>query len=275
MPGGRKNYMVLRLKVVLAVAAVVAAVTSVGACSSNSSSSSATTWTAATASAGSGGTAAAASGSPVTVGVLCSCSGPFGTTVSQGYLVLQAWAKSVNAAGGLNGHPVTLVEKDNASVAGTALTNAQALVSAKVDAIIDLDILDEVWEKPVSAAGIPVLGGNFSSPSYYSDPNWYPSGQTNDSITYSVAATAKQAGATSLADFYCAESAQCQSSVPLIKTAGQSLGVPVVYSASISATAPNYTAQCVAAKQAGVKAIFIGDSITVIDRVATDCSQQG
>ena len=46
--------------------------------------------------------------------------------------------------------------------------------------------------------------------------------------------------------------------MPLIKTAGQSVGVPVVYSASIAATAPNYTAQCVAAKQAGVSAIFIG-----------------
>jgi len=207
--------------------------------------------------------------------VLCSCSGPFGTTVSQAWLVVQAWQKSVNEAGGLDGHQVVLTEKDNASTPGTALTDAQALISAKVDVIIDLDILDEVWAKPVSAAKIPVVGGNFSSPSYYQDPNWYPSGQTNDSITYSVAATAKTAGATKLADFYCAESAQCQESVPLIKTAGQSVGVPVVYSASIAATAPNYTAQCVAAKQAGVTAIFIGDSISVIARVAGDCNKQG
>jgi branched-chain amino acid transport system substrate-binding protein len=181
----------------------------------------------------------------------------------------------VNAAGGLNGHPVTLLEKDNGSVAGTALTDAQSVIAAKPAAIIDLDILDEVWQKAASSANIPVIGGNFSVEAYYTDPGWYPSGQTNDSITYSVAAVAKQAGAKSLADFYCAESAQCQSSVPLIKAAGQSVGVPVVYSASISATAPNYTAQCVAAKQAGVQAIFIGDSITVIDRVASDCDKQG
>jgi branched-chain amino acid transport system substrate-binding protein len=190
-------------------------------------------------------------------------------------VVVQDWAKSVNAAGGLNGHPVTLMEKDNGSVPGSALTDAQAVIAAKPAAIIDLDILDEVWQKAASSANIPVIGGNFSVEAYYTDPDWYPSGQTNDSITYSVAATAKQAGATSLADFYCAESAQCQSSVPLIKAAGQSVGVPVVYSASIAATAPNYTAQCVAAKQAGVKAIFIGDSITVIGRVASDCDQQG
>jgi len=262
--------MVLRLKNVLAVAAVLTAAISAGACSSSSSSSSASAVSGA-----SSGSSQGASGAPITVGVLCSCSGPFGTTVSQAWLVVQAWQKSVNEAGGLNGHQVVLTEKDNASTPGTALTDAQALISAKVDVIIDLDILDEVWAKPVSAAKIPVVGGNFSSPSYYQDPNWYPSGQTNDSITYSVAATAKTAGATKLADFYCAESAQCQESVPLIKTAGQSVGVPVVYSASIAATAPNYTAQCVAAKQAGVTAIFIGDSISVIARVAGDCNKQG
>jgi branched-chain amino acid transport system substrate-binding protein len=276
MLGEGKIYMALHRKILILVAAVLAAVVSISACSSSSTTSGSSpaagaTSAAATASAA----AAAAAGTPITIGVECSCSGAFGTTVAVGYTLLQAWQKSVNAAGGLNGHPVQLIEKNNDSNPATALTDAQALVADKVTVIFDLDILDSLWEKTVSASKIPVIGGNFSSPGYYTDPDWYPSGQTNDSITYSVAAVAKQAGATNLADFYCAESAQCQQSVPLIKAAGQSVGVPVVYSASIAATAPNYTAQCVAAKQAGVKAIFIGDSITVIDRVASDCNQQG
>jgi branched-chain amino acid transport system substrate-binding protein len=250
-----------RLRFATLIAAVLAAAAMVVGCSSSSSTPSAT---------GSAG----GSGSAITVGVECSCTGTFGSTLGEAWSVVQAWAKSVNASGGLNGHPVTLVYKDNGSVTGTALTDANSLISDKVDAIIDLDILDAIWEKPASAAKIPVLGGNFSSEPYFTDADWYPSGQTNDSITYSVVATAKQAGATSLADFYCAESVQCQQGVPLIKAAGQSVGVPVTYSASIAATAPNYTAQCVAAKQAGVKAIFIGDSISVIARVASDCSQQ-
>ena len=268
--------MVLSRKILIVVGALLAAVVAISGCSSSSSSSSpAAASSSASASGTQSASAAAAAGSPITVGVECSCSGAFGTTVAVGYTLLQAWQKSVNAAGGLNGHPVQLIEKNNDSNPATALTDAQALVADKVTVIFDLDILDSLWEKTASAAKIPVIGGNFSSPAYYTDPNWYPSGQTNDSITYSVAAVAKQAGATNLADFYCAESAQCQQSVPLIKAAGQSVGVPVVYSASIAATAPNYTAQCVAAKQAGVKAIFIGDSIAVIDRVATDCNQQG
>ena len=265
--------MVLRHKILGVLAAVTVAAVTVSACSS--SGGSAASSAAAGASAGTSSSAVSASGSPVTFGVECSCSGPFGANQTAALSVVQAWQKSVNAAGGLGGHPVNLVVKDNGSTPATALSDVSSLISAKVGAVIDLDILDEIWAKQVSAAKIPVVGGNFSSPSYYQDPGWYPSGQTNDSITYSVAVTAKQAGATKLADFYCAESVQCQESVPLIKTAGESVGVPVVYNTSISATAPNYTAQCLAAKQAGVTALFIGDTTSVIARVAENCTTQG
>jgi branched-chain amino acid transport system substrate-binding protein len=262
--------MVLNRKIVVVVAAALAVVASVSSCSSSNGTSSSTSTPTSAASTG-----AKAAGSAITVGVICSCSGPFGADQTPAWEVLQAWQKSVNASGGLSGHQVNFTYMDNGSNPGTAATDAQSMVSAKVDAIIDLDILDAVWQKPVSTAKIPVIGGNFSSPMYYQDPGWYPSGQTNDSITYSVVATAKQAGATSLGQLYCAESAQCQESVPLIRADGQRLGVPDLYNSSIAATAPNYTAQCVAAKQAGVKALFIGDTTSVIARVAENCNAQG
>jgi branched-chain amino acid transport system substrate-binding protein len=270
-------------KIVFTIAVALAVLVTAGACSSSSSgagsaASSSSTGSAppASSSLGSGSPAAAqATGSPITIGVLCSCSGPFGSTIASSYKVFLAWEKSVNASGGLNGHPVTLIEKDNASNPATALTNAQALISAKVSLIMDLDILDEVWQKPASAAKIPVVGGAFTSEPFYTDPDWYPSGQTNDSIVNAVIATAKQAGAKNLGQLYCAESVQCQQSVAPIEAAGAKAGVKVIYNASIAAAAPNYTAQCLAAKQAGVTALFIGDSISIIARVASDCNAQG
>jgi branched-chain amino acid transport system substrate-binding protein len=253
--------MVLSRKILVVVA--LAVVASVSACSSSGSSTTSST-----------STGAKTTASPITVGVICSCSGAFGADQAPAWDVLQAWQKSVNASGGLNGHQVELTYLNNGSNPGTAVSDAQKLISDKVVAIFDLDILDSVWQKPVSAAKIPVIGGNFTSPMFYTDPDWYPSGQTNDSITYAVVATAKKAGATSLGQLYCAEAAQCQQSVPLIEAAGKKLGVADVYNASIAATAPNYTAQCLAAKQAGVKALFIGDSTQIIARVATDCNKQ-
>jgi branched-chain amino acid transport system substrate-binding protein len=250
---------------VLAVAGAVVAATVIAACGSSSSGGTATTTP-------SSGTTA--TGTPVKVGIVCSCSGPFGGTIASALTVAQDWAKSVNAAGGVNGHPVVIDSKDDASVVATSVTDAASLFSSS-DVVLDLTILDGAWIKQADAAKVPIVGGNFSSPQYYTDPNWYPSGQTNDSIVYSVVATAKQAGATKLGQLYCAESPQCAQSVKPVQAAGKQLGVPVVYNASIAYNAPNYTAQCLAAKQAGVDALFIGDSTAVIARVATDCDKQG
>src|ERR1700761_3371975 len=134
----------LQCRNILAGAAVaLAAVFSVGAGSSSSSTTAAGTGTPATATApassGTGGSqSGTASGSPITLGVECSCSGAFGAYQTPTWTVFQDWAKSVNASGGLAGHPVTMVFKDNGGAPGTALTDVTGMISAKVDAIIDL-----------------------------------------------------------------------------------------------------------------------------------------
>jgi branched-chain amino acid transport system substrate-binding protein len=115
--------MVLSRKILIGVAVALAVVVSISACSSSGTSASGST-------SATGGGQGSAAGSPVKIGVLCSCSGPFGTTIAAAWNVVQAWEKSVNASGGLNGHPVDLTELDNASNPGTAATNAQKIISA-------------------------------------------------------------------------------------------------------------------------------------------------
>lgn len=264
--------MTTKSKVVRAVG-VVAIIALTAACSSSSKSSSSSTTTGSQSTSAS--SAAAPTGAPLTVGMICSCSGAFGTTIASAESVAKAWADSVNASGGLDGHPVQLTVLDDTSNPGTASTQAQKLVSDKVDVILDDSILDVVFASTLASSNIPVVGGNFSSPPFYTDPTFFPSGQTNDSITYANVSVAKDAGATNIGNLYCAEAPQCQESVPLVAAAGKTLGVPQVYSASISATAPNYTAQCVAAQQNKVQALFIGDSASIIAKVGTDCTQQG
>lgn len=248
------------------IAMLVAVATIAAGCSSSSSSDSATAD-------GSGG--AKPSGTPVKVGVICSCSGSFGKTIDAAGKVTEAWAKSVNAAGGINGHPVELTKYDDAGNPGTSVTKAQALISAKVDVILDLTPLDAAWGAAAAAAKIPVVGGELNSSLFIKYPNAYASGQTASALPFSVIATAKLAGAKNVGILYCAESPSCQETVPGIKAAGDRQGVPVTYSASISATAANYTAQCVAAKQAHVDALYIAHSASILQNVATDCDRQG
>jgi branched-chain amino acid transport system substrate-binding protein len=218
---------------------------------------------------------AAPSGTPIKVGVICACTGAFGTTIAVAAKVVEAWEKSVNAKGGINGHPVDVNILDDASTPGNSVTRAQTHISDGVDVILDITTLGSAWAQAVDGAKIPVVGGNLSGIPYYTDANFYPSGQTNDSIVNADVLTAKQAGGKKLAQLYCAEAPQCQESVEAHKKAGDQFKVPLVYSASIAATAPNYTAQCIAAQQAGADAMFIGHSGSVVMKVAADCERQG
>jgi branched-chain amino acid transport system substrate-binding protein len=246
--------------------AVAVAILTVGAlsaaCSSGSSSSSTTATT------------VKATGTPITVGVICSCSGAFGAYLSGAEQAYVAWSKSVNASGGLNGHPLELTVANDQLNPSTASTEVQSMISAHVDAIADFSFLDEVFAPAVAAAKIPVVGANMTEVPFYTNPYFFPEGQTNDSGNYSVAATAKAAGGKNIGVFYCAEASTCAAGVPLLKTAGTEVGIPLVYSAEVAATAPNYTAQCVAAQQQKVQAIFFGLAGTTIQRVAPDCAQQ-
>lgn len=214
-------------------------------------------------------------GEPIKIGVIGSFTGSFGANVENAEKVIRAWAEDRNAHEGVNGHPIDLVVEDDGSDPGKSATAAQKMITEQVDVVIDATVLDNTWADAVTQAGIPVVGGNLSSSLFNTNPLFYPSGQTNDSISYATVAVAQQAGATKLAHLYCAEAPACQEGVQPIQQVAEDLNLPEVYVSSITATAPNYTAQCVAAQQAGADAIFIGHSASIVAKVASDCAQQG
>ena len=67
-----------------------------------------------------GGSSAAASGAPLTVCEIAATSGPFAQLGDNDELGATAWAHMVNAAGGVLGHKVTLVQENDASDPATA-----------------------------------------------------------------------------------------------------------------------------------------------------------
>lgn len=180
----------------------------------------------------------------------------------------------MNASGGLEGHPLKLILKDDAANPGTSVADVQALLHDHIDALADWSLLDDTWAQTVQASGIPVVGGNLSDDPYYKYSDFYPEGETNDSITASAMMTAKQAGASTVGIFYCAEAVNCQQGADLAKSEASSNGLKVSYMGQISATAPSYTAQCVAAQQAHVDAVFVLDSSPEVAKVGQDCSMQ-
>ncbi len=266
-----------RRKLLSGVCAVTAVVIGAAACSSSSKSTSSnpTNGSSSSSQGTTGAAAASATGAPIKVGLICSCSGPFGANNLPVEDTYKAWVNTVNASGGISGHQIQLITEDDAANPGTSASEAQTLISDHVVAIADNSDLDETWASKVQASGIPVVGVDLASAPFYSYSDFYPEGQTNDSVTYANVSTAKAAGASNIGDLYCAEAVQCAEGVPQIKAAAQKLGLSNTYNAEIAMSAPDYTAQCVAAQDGHVQSLFIGDSSTIIARVGADCSRQG
>jgi len=126
----------------------------------------------------SGPASAASPGAPIIIGDLCSCTGPEASTISQTTDVVHAWASSVNAKGGLDGHPVQIVVKDDGYNPATSQGDAQALVQQDhVVAIFDNSDEDNVWATYVEQQKVPVIGATESNAGY-ENPDFFPPGGT-------------------------------------------------------------------------------------------------
>ena len=235
--------------------------------------------TSACSSSGSGGSSAPGSTSTETeipVGVIGSYSGPQSSTFASSKETMQAWADSVNAAGGIDGHPVRLYIEDDAGDTAQSLTEVKTLIQQDhVVAIVGESSGDAaVFQKYVDSAGVPVIGGNPQSSPFLTDPNWFAIGGNEVASFYGIAAAAKQYG-SKLGNLYCAELPACAATQTLLQGFGQPLGVAVNYSSKVSASAPDFTAVCQGLIKSGVQSYTLGLGAATLKEVASQCLQQG
>jgi len=133
---------------------------------------------------------------------------------------------------------------------------------------------DQAWESYVKQQGVPVLGDTDTTAGY-SNSDFFTPGMTFNNSNAATAAAVKRSGVKKAAYLYCVEVAICAQSAVLFKTAVRNVGLSVVYEAGIGFAAPNYTAQCLAAKQAGATGMEVGDASGVVTKVVMNCSAQG
>lgn len=213
---------------------------------------------------------------PWSIGMICSCTGPTASSTSVAAPALQAWADAVNAKGGINGHKINLIEKDDAMNPGTSLAEVESMVSQHhVLAIFDNSDVDSAFESYVASKHIPVIGSYADSTAMYTNADFFPNGATINWEPQAFVYLAKRVHAKKVADLYCAEVAICkqatEAGIPVFAKAG----IKVAYTAAIGFAAPNYTAQCLAAKASGARAMTVGDASAVVVKVAQDCAAQG
>ena len=262
-PSRRTN--LLRVSALAVAVATVAA-----ACSSSTSSTGGTT------SGSSASAAPSATGSALAIGTIGDFSGP---SAEPSHLAgLQAWIDSVNASGGIKGHPVKLIVQDDQGDATKSQADIRQLVEVDhVLAIVSPEAggTESGWASYVQQHHVAVVGGQADTPVWFTNPSFFPSGSTVLASLEMQAYSVKLAGKTKFAPVYCAEAAVCKQVIPALQGYAKALKLTMSTSAAISVSQPSYTAQCLATQQAGAQALLIDASFQAGSRFAPACAQQG
>ncbi|MEO6472458.1 MAG: ABC transporter substrate-binding protein [Aeromicrobium sp.] len=250
-----------------AVAGLVAAAMLIAGCSSSSNDGGATPKV-----------NSKLTGDPIVVGTICSCSGQQSAGTAIVKKTINAWASWTNAHDGVNGHPVKLIFKDDGGDPAAGLAAAKSLVEQDhVIAIVGMaSLVDSNWASYVKDKGVPVIGGLPYESSFLSNPDFFVSG-TPTPVTFVGQFLAMQkVGIKHFGLMYCAESPVCARLGQLAGLASKLTGGTISSkSIVVSATSASYNSQCLAMKDSGVDALFIGSNSTVVTRVVDACAKLG
>ena len=76
------------------------------------------------------GPAPASAVSPINVGLICSCTGPYASSLVGDEATYKAWASATNAAGGINGHKVEVFFSDDLSNPAMSRSEVETMITA-------------------------------------------------------------------------------------------------------------------------------------------------
>jgi branched-chain amino acid transport system substrate-binding protein len=228
-----------------------------------------------------GGDAAAgasgpATGSEVVIGNIGSYSGVLGSVFPGGAAGAQAWAQSVNARGGLNGHVVRLVSGDDGGDPARALALARQMVEEQGAIALMGNMM------PLSLSGIipylesnniPLVGGDVTDRAWIASPMLFPSGTDVQSISVALLNLMRDSGGTRMALLFCGEAKACGELAASAQT-DMPDGMTLAFTSQISIVQTDFTTECLRAKQEGADAIFVAADANTVIRVARSCAQQ-
>ncbi len=225
------------------------------------------------------GAACPTQGAPVNLGQVGTFSGISGSIAASGRTALAVWAKDINARGGLACHPVAIHSADDGGDPSRAAAKVNELISTrKIVALVASRVAFTVggFRSAVEAAKIPAIGGELIVPDWHESAWMFPQGASIDDQIIGFLRQGVQAGKTKVALLYCVEASVCSYANKSISGGGaKSAGTEIVYSAPVSLTQTDFTAQCQNAKKAGADLLALGVDGSAMARVARSCAALG
>ena len=205
-----------------------------------------------------------------------------GATVGPILQGAQLWVAAINQQGGLGGHPVKHLTYDDGG--DPARHRAQVQEAVETQRAIAFLANGEVVSGQASVGyindkKIPVVGGTGGEAWAFTSPMYFPQLSTGDALWQSVirglAGQLVPAGKLKLGTLICVEAPACDQSDSTFSSEAPKLGLSHVYKGRASLAQPDYTAECLAARNAGADAILpILDQTSAV-RAAASCARQG
>jgi branched-chain amino acid transport system substrate-binding protein len=230
-----------------------------------------------------GGDAAAACPAPcapLVIGSVGTWSGIVGQNVVGGLNALRSWVASVNAGGGLGGHPVRLEVADD----GTDPARHRALVQEFVErrGVVAFVYNAAVFSGQASveylnSRKVPVIGGSGTEPWYTTSPLFFTqiiAGEVAiEATTASYARSAKAGNMTRMGLVTCSDGVQvCEDTARSVPKYASKYGVQLAYQGRASLAAPDFTANCLAARNAGVQILYLALDANSYQRFGRSCA---
>jgi branched-chain amino acid transport system substrate-binding protein len=247
-----------------AVAVTVLLALVAAACGSSSKSSTAT-----------GTTLPAPTGTPLKigwVGTLTSSTTTAGPNLAKDGM--DSWVQWTNSHGGINGHPVVVSYADDKQDPAVGLAVVKDLVENQhVIAIVgsSAGYTQQTWAPYVLSKRIPVVTGALTDATWFTNAMFYPVGGSVVTNIWGQMKSAAEAGNKTVAVVLCTESAACAQAQPIFTKNATDVGMKMVYNTLASSTQASYTAECLAAKNAGATAVANFTNAVVMAR---DCARQ-
>ena len=220
---------------------------------------------------------------PVIVASIGTISGPAGSTFLGYVQGVQVWTKFINGRGGLNGHPVRLITYDDGGDPARHRAQVQEAVErqkviafvANTEALTGQSSIEYITKNR-----IPVIGGDTGTPHFYNtSPMYFPQASNADAnwlaLLSGMAAQTVPKGMTKLGLLYCVEADGCASADRIVGQRAGSVGFERVWRNRSSIAQPDYTAECLSARNAGVQVLMVIMDTNSVSRVASACARQG
>jgi ABC-type branched-subunit amino acid transport system substrate-binding protein len=230
---------------------------------------------------GAGAAAGPATKAPVAVGSVATLSGPLGAFTKDYIYAIGVWVKWKNNHGGVNGHPLRHLITDDAgdparyNAAVRQMTEEQGAIAFLHNTIgFAGGDLGYITQKRM-----PVIGHEGGTDFVYDNPFVFTPAASGSTYAYAggaaIGSVTIPAGKKKLGVLACSDVKLCDNFFKVLTgPEGKEIGFEVVYQARPSLTQPDYTGECISARQAGAEVV-----ITILDnnsmlRVARSCARQ-